>query len=410
MPTITSFGKFAELQVYKDINLRTGTIWDGGSVNHGASWVDSRTSGSQKGWKKLIKDDQQATTALTAVRTSVIGYSPGNVATTHLLGGDLYEARTSGYMVSDQTPGIATGDHTSVDNAALRKFLNKVDNFHTQVAGGVIVGEMRETLRMLRHPAKALQDGLKGYLDSLKKGSHGRNSQTVSKVAAGLWLELSFGWRPLIADIEDAIKAYSNLGEKPHKLAISASYRADTFRLNSKLGNAVHHAQTACFTTVEQLHTLMSRYYGKMKASVQTLPRDRVSRHFGFAPEKFVPTAWELMPWSFLIDYFANIGDILDAAGTITSDVAWSARTRRKVNRISQHSSPDVASIKALYGSNFVSVSGNGGHFVIERTDVDRAPNPPLVPVFRLRCPGLSTKWINMAALLVAGNRFHPQR
>jgi hypothetical protein len=41
----------------------------------------------------------------------------------------------------------------------------------------------------------------------------------------------------------------------------------------------------------------------------------------------FLPTVWDLIPYSFVVDYFTNIGDYLSGLSLRFSDVSWGCKT-----------------------------------------------------------------------------------
>jgi len=44
---------------------------------------------------------------------------------------------------------------------------------------------------------------------------------------------------------------------------------------------------------------------------------------FGITPGDVIPAVWEAIPWSFLIDYFVNVNEVLDGMQWASGDVAW---------------------------------------------------------------------------------------
>jgi len=227
---------------------------------------------------------------------------------------------------------------TETDNAARAKFYGKLYALRTSLQGGVVLGELRETLHMLKRPAAALWDKNFGYLSALRKAKR-RDPKHWLKTAGGLWLEQSFGWQPLINDCKDAYKAYEKLvgPNLEETIPISAGavrlYDQSSSQLVSqhRAGwlfsvNQSQQWQTDAGRLLEQ-HKV--RYKGAVRCLTRATQWDNLEL-FGFDAGSFVPTAWELLPWSFLVDYFTNIGDLLTAFVTKTSNVAWVNRSTLK--------------------------------------------------------------------------------
>jgi hypothetical protein len=125
----------------------------------------------------------------------------------------------------------------------------------------------------------------------------------------------------------------------------------------------------------------------------------------GFSLSDFVPTIWELVPWSFLIDYFTNIGDVLEAWTTCTSDVAWVNRTSRRSSIALSEAVPDLASTRSAYwqgNSCRGNLWGNPGWVKIETTRVVRSAGISDSPRISLEIPGFGRRWINIGALIAA--------
>lgn len=134
------------------------------------------------------------------------------------------------------------------------------------------------------------------------------------------------------------------------------------------------------------------------KASGPTL--ENAAQLFGFTPEEFVPTIWNLLPWSFLVDYFTNIGDVLEATFFDRSGVTWTSMTSVTETVYSSHVRP--------LPLNGWSGSISGGSCKVTKKVMSRSEIAPLIPTLEVSLPGSPQKWINMAALLAQHKKLVP--
>jgi hypothetical protein len=192
----------------------------------------------------------------------------------------------------------------------------------------VILGELRETLDLIRHPARGLRSAIDRYLKAAKRvrKNHYSDRAGFRRDIADLYLEHSFGWRPLLNDISDGYDAYravavsENFARFVGSEKVNRVFPRHMVDVHGYYYVAATHWQTQF---VEYKH----KYYGEVKLDVQT---NGLPRRLGVIPSEFIPAVWELIPWSFVIDYFINIGDVLSAVSTISaSDFAWVAHTKR---------------------------------------------------------------------------------
>jgi hypothetical protein len=120
-----------------------------------------------------------------------------------------------------------------------------------------------------------------------------------SKSLADLWLEFHFGWEPLVQDIGAAIKT---LTSEPHfgtKVKVRANY---------KTGEIFH--QTGGFPGTWQRNWDRYETYVSMSARLRVNnPNLFLAQQMGFINP--LQVAWELIPFSFVVDWFANVGQIL---------------------------------------------------------------------------------------------------
>lgn len=131
---------------------------------------------------------------------------------------------------------------------------------------------------------------------------------------------------------------------------------------------------------------------------------NRLTELLGFSFENFIPAVWEVLPWSWLADYFLNIGDIIQAGVTNTSAVTWINRTEVQLTHDLDTSTVNPKLTTARLDASGFNGSGYGslGSFETRRTTMTRTipaslGMPPLVVSY----PDTLGKLANMAAVLV---------
>lgn len=286
---------------------------------------------------------------------------------------------------------------TDPENLAREKFYQKYRSAQTSFQGGVFLGELKETLRMLRSPAKALRKKIGSAYDAMYRNRHkaGRTVRSRNRYLSETWLEQSYGWAPLINDVKDAHETLEKRKEwlQREEIYVSAPYVATTETLTTGPGDV----NLGYVSKYKDTKTSLVWYRGTIRAG-----RDSVfqsERHlWGFDPSMIVPTVWELIPYSFLIDYFTNIGKVLDSWSLQRVTLGWGARTeRRSVIR-------QIVDVRDTFNPSLYPVVNERtfypSEFTYHNTTFYRVPiNEVPLPDFRFKIPGFGSKWINIAAL-----------
>jgi hypothetical protein len=298
---------------------------------------------------------------------------------------------------------------------ALTKVLGKVHEATTALQGGIVLGELAETLRMLRRPASGLRDGLNRWLDDAKRQAKrlGRRRgralppdphgvTRASKALADTWLEHVFGWGPLISDIEGAHKAILQVIERglyPIKRVSAQADSAAPTEMSAWL-QLIPDASPA-YIRWSRDHKISTRY----KVAVAMEPRDslRVTAldSFGLRAREFLPTVWELIPYSFLIDYFTNIGDVVGTLAVQRSRILWIVKTR-----VDEYRNELYACSAGVYfsGGTEGSWSPRPKATYTKRNVTRSTPAYLNTPHLEFEIPGFgSRKWLNIAALVRSG-------
>lgn len=392
-----------------------------------------RTGSGVQNWQSLIRNHQNATSALTGIYDTIdiIGSIYDKLVyyadSIHGWGGDRNEEYVDGNVAGYDIQPYIIRD-TSLDALANGKaanaYLSEARKTITNMDGGTFLGELKQTLRMLRHPAEALGRSIDNYYNALSKRKREEMRRRRRKglpqlpkdspkwewyhSIPALWLEYSFGWVPLMMDIDDAFEALNSLLERDRVVHISKGGQAQ--KLIGQIvssGNLYaggiaklrrdHSRRVTLQTTV--------RYRGDVTAQAATTFADKAAK-WGFTPSQFLPTAWELLPWSFLVDYFATIGDYLDASFTNTASLRWTCVTTRRVYTTEHLVSPNrgatLASIPAAGRPEYASSGPSFARY--KRVEVQRSVGGVPVPtvVFKSFQDQSSGHLANMSALFGA--------
>ncbi len=398
-------------------------------------FVGNRIGDAVRGWRQAIKNGANASSSMTFDRyfvddqrplsvTIKYGYytAPGNKIVTYP------PLSYAGYHYAKSTSDLVhLGSVSSADQAkALSKLYERIRAETSAVNGLLVLGELKETIHMLRNPCEALLKGTKKYLDALKSNriivqrrvrQRSRESsaqlamrrrQALLNAMSGSWLEYRFGVLPLLDDVKGITEAIvRHLTNPSQRKRLSANAYTQYASSNTTLNTYGYGSVSQ--TTVKGTKAGIRWIVGVEHAVVgPTTESGRLAKLLGFQWQNFVPTIYELIPFSFLVDYFINIGDLLEAACTDTSGFRWGCSVSyqdtvfntTEYYVVKENGYPAVR-WEGISGDNLSSRTAR--HITVQRTRIESIPLPPIV----VSVPGTdSLKWVNMAALLTSAKDF----
>jgi hypothetical protein len=381
-----------------------------------------RTGISNPKWRSIIKSGGDATTPMDGVDYKMLSNSPcsggaginlsDESGSSHYL--ELFSGTIPLYL---NMPGDFTVDPTVADNQALSRTFKALSQNRRQTQGLVFLGELRETLAFLKRPYAGARKLIDSYFDHLgnllprnrkprsrnPKGTKWLFSDTRSdkekflKEASGAWLETAFGLMPLLNDVKEIAQTVARFQYDSRRSVVVG------FGKDEAGGDGEYIYNLGSISAVmggwKDITSNEVRYKVTLtqKASADFGSASRLMELSGVTLQDFVPALWELAPWSFLADYFTNIGDIIEAGCTSQEDVSFVLRTeRRKSTRSATY---QVGHYGEMSDGHF-EVSGSIGKSVIERSYVMRTSAGSLaIPSFEVSLPGRPNQWANMAAL-----------
>jgi len=304
-------------------------------------------------WKQIIARSESATSFLQGTKWESAWGHDGFAAILlnhyndkgQLTGHSYYSLNGAFYGFDDPINDSAYQQSLfKADNQALVRLNESIASAQRDLQGSVALGELAEALRMIRRPGIGLRKGFDRYLASVKKRFKGKkrwNLQAANEAVADSWLEHAFGWKPLLHDIDDGAKALANaLNWHPERVRIFGK-GTDLWRsghLTRSGGDVLHGAlllKRDKYIRVGEVNVYYEGYIGYSPVAVDQVDFKR----FGLGIDQFIPSIWELIPYSFVVDYFSNVGAVLQAySNSLSTNILWlkkGTRTRRSAEWVS---------------------------------------------------------------------------
>jgi hypothetical protein len=363
--------------------------------------TDTRLSHAVPSYRMKIRQGVQATSSFAGTREYLHVEDGVLLETLHTLpnGPQWFFDKTTirGPLFSIGAPTTLGLSEIHANNQALQRFISDARSMQTTLQGIVIVGELGQTLRMINGAAKGIHRGLWNYINSLRKGTVLQNLRRMGRKARlnfirNRWLEASFGWLPLVHDIDDAMNTLATDRSLLEQDAFISGYGEDEDWANG--GTVVASKWRHGWERKEKVQI---RYYGKVWRNAPNGGYYGSVQPSGWDQSNWLPSLWELIPYSFLADYFFNIQHLLSAWSFNRCSLRWQSKTIRRTY--------------SVYGTNLrpIPPSKPSERFIIPgsylhmKTEVVRSPLDTLpFPVIEFTIPGCGTKWINMIALFGA--------
>jgi len=390
--------------------------WDYDPGNDGVviSCSESKTGSKLHDWKRRIAKGQSATTPFSG-DISTLATLP---ALENVYGSTVSNPNTSSawrkaagkwsHGISSVPSLPSINDVQTAQNIASTKFYKKLQETMSAFQGGIFLAELRETLHMIRNPAKSLREHFSAYQNTLttRRGKIMRlPKQNRISVLSDIWLEHAFGWAPALNDLRAATKVL----EKRQNQLVNTLIRiyADGLVARTEFTAASFASGALNLSCLRrQVSRTQQIYAGAVSSTCSGSPLITASS-LGFNPYEFVPTLWEAAPWSFAIDYFTNVGDVLNAWSYQHVKLAWGRQTLRRSNYLeSTRCYPIPAPGLVLVFEHYVF----DGKTIARKKTVDRsAIGTPPIPSLSFEMPGFGTKWLNIIALQAGQRslRFH---
>jgi hypothetical protein len=292
-----------------------------------------------------------------------------------------------------------------VINRAIAKFISQYNNSRSSIMGGPYIKELGQTLSTIINPMSSIRDLTLGYLGRAEK--HGRrykrDRKSLSKALGDSYLEYGFGLAPFAQDVVNLFVKADSLRLDVKAIDATASERVFASNDAEPYVNTGY-VDLVAYRNVQKYSRVTVRLKGMIRTGIDKNGQISRAQALRILPQDFLPTVYELVPWSWLLDYFTNVGDLIQAYSFPFSDVVWGCRTHRLERRAIYSSiklnAPSIPFNCTLKQNSSYATGGNGtiGYTVWER--IYLTPSD-FVPRLEFRLPTNAGQIRNMGAILL---------
>lgn len=357
----------------------------------------NRVASDDPYWKQKILAGEGATNSMTC-KLDRIHFKSGRSSHVLLAGPNIgkYEYSTNLGWSPYMPPEVSGSEGPFVDarNEAAVKIRQKIREEYNSFAGASFLAEARDALHQIRHPAEAMFNLTHNFAKKNRK-HRGKTGKAFQKAIGGSWLELQFGLLPLADDVSSIADSFLARYVEPKTVHIKAMGRGESsssgVSVNGGTDILLDYAEDQTLKVWVLSHAGVARQIDTDKGDFNSL-RNRL----GLTSSDIIPAIWEALPWSFFIDYFSNVGDILSASMVSTANVKWAFTTtrsiktfERKILRVRGRDTTQIGSCKMI----------SAPAHLASRTKVVRAAGDLPFPVLRFSLPVSTKKFANLAAL-----------
>lgn len=251
-------------------------------------------------------------------------------------------------LVSTDKPAKAA----EANSIALAKLLASLTEERTQWNMAITLGEARETARLLANTASRLANGYfafrKGNISESWRILRGRRHVPVSHQfnhrmlkrrardqnwkddVSSAWMEYTYAWTPLLSDIDSAAKYLAEKHVRGY-FPVQEVSRAHRLRYNYISSNHLNGNQYSYQVRLLDFVMSSTRYtYEVTPQWAYDGGKPSTLEELGFTDPATV--AWNLLPLSFVVDWFVNVGQVLESLHEFRQ---WKVQRGLKSSRVS---------------------------------------------------------------------------
>lgn len=249
------------------------------------------------------------------------------------------------------------------------------------------IREVESTISMLKNPFKLIKFVQKHASKKAKRttfknalrSAHSNSLKGTANAAADTWLEGTYGWNPFVGDLT-AVAGIANGAIASRRLAAQAPPQKFSFPIRRK---AMAESVASSWGTYQPFRfrktslevLIKGKYYGTFSVNPSIQAESYMaSLARGLNLDRIGYAVWDAVPYSFVVDWFSNIGTIID--NTLSGPAFYSyVDTPYLSYKTRTIATVEVETTPGWYGP-YDGLPSGAGTYSEEHTSFERHPGP----------------------------------
>lgn len=262
-----------------------------------------------------------------------------------------------------------------LEDRVLNKCLKKLKdgNFNAAVA----LGESKRTAKLVYDKAQAIAKTVEGSEEELaamyrkmRRASGPGLAKRLARQIFGRKLEIAYGWVPLLNDVYGAVKEVAERKQYDKRVRVTVKSKATETAIDTvTVSQGVRGITVLVDKQAKTKHQVMCRLdYAQNSELLSDLSRVGLTNP--------LELAWELIPFSFVVDWFVPVGNYVSL---LDSPLGWTfldGSISTKSEKLIQPLNGRVSPIHGSSVTGFVLPTGKGRQMGFSRKPITSAPMP----------------------------------
>lgn len=218
---------------------------------------------------------------------------------------------------------------------ASSNFWDEVQSALRAIEGGELLGELGQTAKAVKSTATGMLNLLldwKRFWRNVKRGNRRLSKRQLLGHAGDAYLQWKFGWDPLQKDVATLANGLKNDYYEVIPITARGRGTGNVSTATTQLG------QIGCnydMVTLEKSYTKCRFDAGLL---VHRVGVGALAERLGIHPRNnFLPTLYNLLPWTYMLDYFTNMGSLINAMSNMGCRFSYKSFTfvsRREITYV----------------------------------------------------------------------------
>jgi len=202
--------------------------------------------------------------------------------------------------------GVSEVSDSTTDDQALARLKRKLASNQGNFESMIPLAEIHELRGSIKKAANMAKDMLEALIAIRKT-----KGRSASRYAAGVWLNFNFGILPVIDDARKAAESIQNFLRRQDRNLVVKGTAEKRWKSGFRVDNITGNTAASVKVTYEFQQRLLYSYTCGWALKVSAGNNYNALEHLGFNFKDLPAVGWELIPYSWVVDYFTTAGEFM---------------------------------------------------------------------------------------------------